>query len=95
MAVFKRPILLKVSEDKYWFSLSDSDILFWAQGFVANANYNVEITEPDVSPLQLQGPKSRDNMIKIFGDQIADLKYYWFKQFTFNNTELVFREQLV
>ncbi len=87
--VLNDPILLKVSEDKYWFSLADSDILFWAQGLAANANYNVEITEPDVSPLQLQGPKSRDIMIKIFGDQIADLKYYWFKQFTFNNTELV------
>ena len=87
--VLNDPILLKVSEDKYWFSLADSDILFWAQGLAANANYNVEITEPDVSPLQLQGPKSRDIMIKIFGDQIADLKYYWFKQFTFNNTELI------
>ena len=87
--VLNDPILLKVSEDKYWFSLADSDILFWAQGLAANANYNVEITEPDVSPLQLQGPKSRDIMIKIFGDQIADLKYYWFKQFTFNHTELI------
>lgn len=87
--VLNDPILLKVSDDKYWFSLADSDILFWAQGLAANANYDVEITEPDVSPLQLQGPKSRDIMIKIFGDQITDLKYYWFKQFKFNNTELI------
>ena len=87
--VLNDPILLKVSEDKYWFSLADSDILLWAQGLAANGDYNVEITEPDVSPLQLQGPKSRDIMIKIFGDQIADLKYYWFKQFAFNNIELI------
>ena len=87
--VLNDPILLKVSEDKYWFSLADSDILFWAQGLAANTNYNVEITEPDVSPLQLQGPKSRDIMIKIFGEQISGLKYYWFKQFTFNHTELI------
>jgi glycine cleavage system aminomethyltransferase T len=87
--VLNDPILLKVSEDKYWFSLADSDILFWAQGLAANANYNVEISEPDVSPLQLQGPKSRDIMIKIFGEQISDLKYYWFKQFRFNHTELI------
>ena len=87
--VLNDPILLKVSEDKYWFSLADSDILFWAQGLAANTNYNVEITEPDVSPLQLQGPKSRDIMIKIFGEQISNLKYYWFKQFTFNHTELI------
>ena len=87
--VLNDPILLKVSEDTYWFSLADSDILFWAHGLAAQANYDIEITEPDVSPLQLQGPKSRDIMIKIFGEQIADLKYYWFKQFSFNNTELI------
>ena len=87
--VLNDPILLKVTEDKYWFSLADSDILFWAQGLAAQANYDVEISEPDVSPLQLQGPKSREIMVKIFGNQIADLKYYWFKQFTFNNTELI------
>jgi aminomethyltransferase len=87
--VLNDPILLKVSEDKYWFSLADSDILFWAQGLAANGDYNVEISEPDVSPLQLQGPKSREIMIKIFGEQILDLKYYWFKQFRFDNTELI------
>jgi len=87
--VLNDPILLKVSEDKYWFSLADSDILFWAQGLAAQTNYDVEITEPDVSPLQLQGPKSREIMVKIFGNQIADLKYYWFKQFSYNNTELI------
>ena len=87
--VLNDPILLKVSEDKYWFSLADSDILFWAQGLAANGDYDVEISEPDVSPLQLQGPKSREIMVKIFGDQISDLKYYWFKQFAFNDTELI------
>ncbi len=87
--VLNDPILLKVSENKYWFSLADSDILFWAQGLAANTNYNVEITEPDVSPLQLQGPKSRDIMVEIFGNEIRDLKYYWFKQFIFNNTKLI------
>jgi glycine cleavage system aminomethyltransferase T len=87
--VLNDPILLKVSEDKYWFSLADSDILFWAQGLAANGDYNIEVSEPDVSPLQLQGPKSREIMIKIFGEQISDLKYYWFKQFRFDNTELI------
>jgi glycine cleavage system aminomethyltransferase T len=87
--VLNDPILLKVSEDKYWFSLADSDILFWAQGLAANGDYNIEVSEPDVSPLQLQGPKSREIMIKIFGEQISDLKYYWFKRFRFDNTELI------
>ena len=87
--VLNDPILLKVEEDCYWFSLADSDILFWAQGLNVNSNFDVEISEPDVSPLQLQGPKSRDIMIKVFGDKILDLKYYWFKRFTINGINLV------
>ena len=87
--VLNDPILLKVGEDCYWFSLADSDILFWAQGLNVNSNFDVEISEPDVSPLQLQGPKSRDIMVKVFGDKILDLKYYWFKRFTINGINLV------
>ena len=87
--ILNDPILLKISDDKYWFSLADSDILFWAQGLAANTNYDVEISEPDVSPLQLQGPKSKEIMIEIFGGQITELKYYWFKQFKFNSTDLI------
>ena len=57
--ILNDPVLLKVSEDCYWFSLADSDILFWAQGLAVNNSYDVAITEPDVSPIQLQGPKSK------------------------------------
>ena len=87
--VLNDPILLKVEEDCYWFSLADSDILLWAHGLNVNSNFDVEISEPDVSPLQLQGPKSRDIMVKVFGDKILDLKYYWFKRFTINGINLV------
>ena len=87
--ILNDPILLRVEGNIYWFSLADSDVLFWAQGLAANLNYDVEISEPDVSPLQLQGPKSRDIMVEVFGDQVLDLKYYWFKKFNFNGMDLV------
>jgi aminomethyltransferase len=87
--VLNDPILLRIEEDTYWFSLADSDILLWAQGLAANTEYDIEISEPDVSPLQLQGPYSRDIMINIFGDEILELKYYWFKKFNLNGNELV------
>ena len=87
--VLNDPILLKVEEDCYWFSLADSDILLWAHGLNVNSNFDVDISEPDVSPLQLQGPKSRDIMVKVFGDKILDLKYYWFRRFTINGINLV------
>jgi len=87
--VLNDPILLRVEEECYWFSLADSDILFWAQGLAVNSEYDVEITEPDVSPLQVQGPKSRDIMVKVFGNKILDLKYYWFNRFSVNDIDLV------
>ena len=72
------PVLLKLAENKFWFSLGDSDILLWAQGVAINSGLDVKIIEPDVSPLQLQGPKSIDVMKKLFGESISSLKYYWF-----------------
>ena len=87
--ILNDPVLLRVEEDCYWFSLADSDVLFWALGLASNGNYDIEITEPDVSPLQLQGPKSRDIMIKLFGDEIKDLKYYWFKNLKLGDINLL------
>jgi len=87
--ILNDPVLLKVDENCYWFSLADSDVLFWAQGLSVNSDYDVDISEPDVSPLQLQGPKSRDIAIKLFGDSIVDLKYFWFKRFRLDDINLL------
>ena len=70
-------------------SLGDSDILLWAQGVAVNSGLNVKITEPDVSPLQLQGPNSGQIMIKLFGESIKDLKYYWFKELDLDGIPLI------
>ena len=72
--ILNDPILLKIDTDCYWFSLADSDILLWAQGLAVNNSLDVQIKEPDVSPLQLQGPKSREIMVKLFGDRFLILR---------------------
>ena len=87
--ILNDPVLLKIDEDCFWFSLADSDVLFWAQGLAVNSNLDVDISEPDVSPLQLQGPKSREIMIELFGDDISDLKYYWFRPFDLDDIKLI------
>ncbi len=71
------PILLKLAEDRFWLSLADSDALLFAVGVQAFAGLNVHIREPDVSPLQVQGPKSKPLVSKLFGDAVANLRYYW------------------
>ena len=74
--VINDPVLLRVADDEFWFSISDSDVLLWAQGVNANAGYNVEINEIDVAPVQIQGPKSAPLMEKMFGSQVRDIPYY-------------------
>jgi aminomethyltransferase len=87
--ILNDPVLLKIDEDCFWFSLADSDVLFWAQGLAVNSNLEVDISEPDVSPLQLQGPKSREIMIELFGNDISELKYYWFRPFEIDGIKLI------
>ena len=74
--VINDPVLLRVADDEFWFSISDSDVLLWLQGVNSFANYNVEISELDVSPVQIQGPKSAALMEKMFGPHLRDIPYY-------------------
>jgi len=74
------PVMLKIDEDRYWFSIADGDSLLWAQGIAAGYKFDVEIEEPDVSPLQVQGPNSAKLMAKVFGDWVNDLGFYKFKE---------------
>ena len=83
------PVLLRLAEDRFWISLADSDILLWAQGVAVNTDFDVNIFEPDASPLQLQGPKSRDIMVQLFGESILDLKYYWHREYKWKGISLI------
>ncbi|MFT5258863.1 MAG: glycine cleavage system aminomethyltransferase T [Saprospiraceae bacterium] len=83
------PVLLRLGENHFWLSLADSDILMWAQGVAVHSGLDVTICEPDVSPLQLQGPKSGEIMQALFGDEIETLKYYWFREIELDGIPLV------
>ena len=87
--ILNDPILLRLAENHFWISLADSDILLWAQGVAVHSGLNVQITEPDVSPLQLQGPNSGLIMQELFGDSITDLKYYWLRELELEGVPLV------
>ena len=87
--ILNDPILLRLEENRYWISLADSDILLWAQGVAVNSGLKVKISEPDVSPLQLQGPNSGKIMEALFGQDILDLKYYWHREEVLNGIPLL------
>lgn len=69
-------VLLRLAENHFWLSPGDGDVLLWAQGVAIHSGMQVAIEEPDVSPLQLQGPKSPDVAKALFGDWVLDLTYY-------------------
>lgn len=78
--IINDPVLLRLGENHFWLALADSDVLLWAKGVAHGLGLDVEIGEPDVSPLQIQGPKSKDVVSALFGDEVLDLKYYWFME---------------
>ena len=74
------PILLKLADDRYWLSIADSDMLFWARAIAAERGLVVAISEPDVSPLAVQGPLAEEVVAALFGDWVRDLRYFRFRE---------------
>ncbi len=76
--IINDPVLLRLGENRFWLALADSDVLLWAKGVAYKLGMDIEIREPDVSPMQIQGPKSKEVVRALFGDDVLDLKYYYF-----------------
>ena len=81
------PIINKLAEDRWWLSIADSDVIFFAKGLAAGNNFEVEIKEPNVNILAVQGPLSDNLMVKLFGEQIRQLKFFNFSYFDFKGNK--------
>lgn len=82
-------LLLKLAEDHYWLSIADSDVLLWTKGVALNAGFDVRIEEPDVSPLQIQGPRSPDTMAALLGDVATGLGLFRFVETELDGIPLI------
>lgn len=76
--IINDPVLMRLGENHFWLALADSDVLLWAKGAAVHSGLKVNITEPDVSPMQVQGPKSKQVVQKLFGNRVLELPYYFF-----------------
>ncbi|HET7088469.1 MAG TPA: glycine cleavage system protein T, partial [Anaerolineae bacterium] len=76
--IINDPVLMRLGENHFWLALADSDVLLWAKGVAVHSGMRVNIAEPDVSPMQVQGPKSKQVIQALFGDQVLELPYYTF-----------------
>jgi aminomethyltransferase len=87
--IINNPVLLRLGENHFWLSVADGDVLLWAKGVAAVSGLDVQIREPDVAPVQIQGPKSKDVMVDLFGEKILDLKYYWMDEYDLEGMDVV------
>ena len=83
------PVTLRVGEDRFWVSLADSDLMLWAKGLARGAGMDVEVFEPDVSPLGVQGPKAETLMSRVFGDAVREIRFFRFRELDFAGHSLV------
>jgi len=74
------PVMLRLDQNRFWFALADSDVLLYATGLAANSGLDVELSEPEAYPVQVQGPRSKDVIRNLFGDRVAELRWYWFTE---------------
>jgi glycine cleavage system aminomethyltransferase T len=79
--IINDPVLLRLEENRFWLSLADSDVELWARGVAYKSNYDVEIREIDVGPVQVQGPKSKEVMVDLFGEGVLEIPYYFLRPF--------------
>jgi dimethylsulfoniopropionate demethylase len=87
--ILNDPVILKLAEDRFWLSIADADMLYWAKGLAYGMQLDVEVSEPDVWPLAVQGPKSDDLLARVFGDVIRDIGFFRFELCHFEGHELV------
>jgi glycine cleavage system aminomethyltransferase T len=87
--IINNPVLLRLEEDRFWLSVADGDVLLWAKGVAAASGADVEVREPDVAPVQIQGPKSKALMTDLLGEKVLELAYYEMGEFDLDGLDIV------
>ncbi|MFC5972127.1 aminomethyl transferase family protein [Halomarina salina] len=87
--ILNDPVLLRVAEDEFWFSISDSTLMQWLQGVNVGMDFDVEIDEIDVAPMQIQGPLSEDVMVEVVGEEVSDIPYYGLMETQVNGCDVI------
>lgn len=88
-AILNDPVLLKLAEDRWWVSIADSDVQYWAQGLAVGRCLDVDVAEINVSPLAVQGPKADQLMSRVFGEGAEDIRFFRARWLEFNGTSFL------
>jgi len=87
--IINDPILLRLDENHFWLSVADSDVLLWAMGVAYQSGLDVTIGEPDVGPLQVQGPRSKEVVVDLFGESALEIPYYYLRAYELEGLEVI------
>ena len=85
--IINDPLVLRLSNNRWRISIADSDVILFAKGLAIGNKFDVQIFEPDVNIMAVQGPKSFKLMEKVFGEEITKLKFFGFDYFDFKRTK--------
>ncbi len=87
--IINDPVLLRLDENHFWLSLADSDVLLWAMGVAYNSGLDVKIGEPDIGPVQIQGPKSSAMLVDLFGESALEIPYYHLREYRLEGVDVI------
>jgi glycine cleavage system aminomethyltransferase T len=87
--IINDPVLLRVEENRFLLSLADSDVELWARGVAHDSDYDVTVKEVDVAPVQVQGPKSKDVLVDLFGESVLEIPYYFLRRFELDDMQVL------
>jgi glycine cleavage system aminomethyltransferase T len=87
--IINDPILLRLGENHFWLSVADSDVLLWAMGVAYQSGLDVTIVEPDIGPLQIQGPKAREVVGDLFGESVLEIPYYYLREYELEGVHVI------
>jgi dimethylsulfoniopropionate demethylase len=83
------PIAIRVDDDRFWFSIADSDLMLWAGGIARSLGLDVQVSEPDIWPLAIQGPRAQEVAALVLGEQVKDIKFFRSARIAFRGHEFV------
>ena len=88
-SIINDPVLLQIADNEVWFSIADSDLYLWVSAIAGSLGMDVEVFEPDVSPLAVQGPKATNVVSNLFGEWVKELKYFGFCEASLDGIPLI------
>jgi len=83
------PILIKHSNNHWWLSIADSDVMLWAKGLATGFGLDALVTEPDIWPLAVQGPKAEELLSRVFGKEISRILFFRSSTFNYQGTKML------